>query len=65
MGPVRLLRCGDKPRQVVQHYLAIDQGPQVVMIENARSGLLWRLFMSAPEIPAGLEKLGFYYTNNQ
>ena len=50
---------------MVTHYLAIDQGPQVVMIENARSGLLWRLFMSAPEIPAGLEKLGFYYTNNQ
>lgn len=31
-------------------YLAIDQGPIVVMIENYRSGLLWELFMSAPEI---------------
>ena len=30
-------------------YLAIDQGPIVVMIENYRSGLLWRLFMSCPE----------------
>jgi hypothetical protein len=40
-------------------YLAIDQGPQVVMIENYRSGLLWKLFMSCPEIKSGLKKLGF------
>jgi len=42
-------------------YLAIDQGPIPVMIENYRSGLLWELFMSAPEIQTGLEKLGFSY----
>ena len=46
---------------VVDHYLAIDQGPVAVMIENYRSGLLWELFMSCPEIAAGLAKLGFYY----
>jgi hypothetical protein len=40
-------------------YLAIDQGPAVVMMENYRSGLLWNLFMSCPEIQAGLKKLGF------
>lgn len=40
-------------------YLAIDQGPIVVMIENYRTGLLWDLFMSAPEVQTGLEKLGF------
>ncbi len=40
-------------------YLAIDQGPIVVMMENYRSGLLWNLFMSCPEIKAGLKKLGF------
>ncbi len=40
-------------------YLAIDEGPIVVMIENYRSGLLWRLFMSCPEIQGGLKKLGF------
>jgi hypothetical protein len=44
-----------------QKYLAIDQGPIVVMIENHRTGLLWNLFMSAPEVQAGLEKLGFQY----
>ena len=42
-------------------YLAIDQGPIPVMIENYRSGLIWDLFMSAPEIQQGLKKLGFYY----
>ena len=42
-----------------QKYLAIDQGPAVVMMENYRSGLLWDLFMSAPEIKLGLRKLGF------
>jgi len=41
--------------------LAIDQGPQVVMIENYRTGLIWNLFMSAPEVQAGLTKLGFTY----
>jgi hypothetical protein len=29
------------------------------MIENYRSGLLWNLFMSIPEIQVGLKKLGF------
>jgi len=42
-------------------YLAIDQGPIVCMIENYRSGLLWDLFMSSPEVQAGLTKLGFTY----
>jgi hypothetical protein len=40
-------------------YLAIDQGPIVVMIENHRTGLLWNLFMKAPEIQAGLRALNF------
>ncbi len=40
-------------------FLAIDQGPIIVMIENHRSGLLWNLFTSAPEVKAGLRKLGF------
>ena len=40
-------------------HLAIDQGPIIVMIENYRSRLLWKLFMSCPEIKSGLKKLGF------
>lgn len=42
-----------------KRYLGIDQGPEVVMIENHRSGLLWKLFMSSPEVQAGLKKIGF------
>jgi hypothetical protein len=44
---------------VADSHLAIDQGPIIVMIENYRSGLLWKLFMSCPEIKGGLNKLGF------
>jgi hypothetical protein len=44
-----------------QRYLAIDQGPMVTMIENYRSGLGWKLFMNAPEIQEGLQKLGFEF----
>ena len=40
-------------------HLAIDEGPIIVMIENYRSGLLWKLFMSCPEVKIGLKKLGF------
>jgi hypothetical protein len=40
-------------------YIAIDQGPIVVMIENHRTGLLWKLFMSVPEVRNGLRRLGF------
>ena len=42
-------------------FLAIDQGPIIVMIENHRSGLLWNIFMDIPEIKTGLTKLGFSY----
>lgn len=45
---------------VSPHYLAIDQLPIVSMAENYRTGLLWRLFMGAPEVKAGLERLGFF-----
>lgn len=44
---------------VAASHLAIDQGPIIVMIENYRSGLLWKLFMSCPEIQTGLKRLGF------
>jgi len=43
-------------------YLAIDQGTIAPMIENYRTGLLWKLFMNAPEIKAGLKKLDFKST---
>jgi len=44
-------------------YLAIDEGPVIVMIENYRSGLLWNLFMSCPEVKTGMHALGFSSPN--
>jgi hypothetical protein len=44
---------------VAEGSLAIDQGPIVAMIENHRSGLLWRLFMADPDVRRGLRRLGF------
>ena len=41
-------------------YLAIDQGPIIVMIENHRTGWLWDLFMSSPEIQGAQTILGFH-----
>jgi hypothetical protein len=43
--------------------LAIDQGPIINMIENYRSGLLWNLFMSCPEVKTGMRNLGFQSPN--
>ena len=43
------------------HYLAIDQCTIAPMIENYRSGLLCKLFMSCEEVQVGLKKLGFTY----
>ena len=48
-----------------QKYLAIDQGPEVVMIENYRTGMLWDLFMSSPDIETGLSKLGFTFNTGK
>ena len=46
-----------------QRYLAIDQGPIIVMIENYRTQFIWDLFMNAPEIKDALKELGFTTKN--
>lgn len=43
------------------HYLGLDQLTIAPMIENYRSGLIWNLFMSCPEVQQGLDRLGFTY----
>ena len=43
--------------------LAIDEGPIINMIENYRTGLLWSLFMSCPEVQTGMKNLGFTSPN--
>ena len=49
-------------RWFASSYIAIDQGPIVVMIENYRTGLLWDSFMKNEDVQRGLDKLGFTYT---
>ncbi|MDP4149210.1 MAG: glucoamylase family protein [Bacteroidota bacterium] len=44
-------------------HLAIDEGPIICMIENYRSGLLWNLFMSCPEVKTGMKNIGFASPN--
>ncbi|MBI2515530.1 MAG: hypothetical protein HYV95_01320 [Opitutae bacterium] len=40
-------------------YMALNQAPIVVMIENHRSGLIWKKFMANPEIAPALKAIGF------
>lgn len=46
---------------VTERYLAIDQGPEIIMIENYRTQLFWNLFMQNEDIQNGLDALGFTY----
>lgn len=46
-------------RWFASSHLAIDQGPIIIMIENYRTGLLWNLFTSCPEIKTAMRNLGF------
>src|SRR5687767_3398337 len=40
-------------------HFALDQGPVILMIENYRSGLVWRLMRNCPPIVTGLHRAGF------
>ena len=37
--------------------MGLNQAPITVMIENYRTGLLWKLFMNNDDIKNGLQKL--------
>ncbi len=40
-------------------YIGIDQGPIVIMIENYKTGLIWKVMKKNKYIIAGLKKAGF------
>lgn len=40
-------------------YMGLNQAPITAMVENYRTGLIWKLFMSNPEIPSMLDRIGF------
>jgi hypothetical protein len=44
---------------VDRDYIGIDEGPILAMIENYRSGLVWRVMRDNPYIRRGLERAGF------
>jgi hypothetical protein len=46
---------------VLPRYLAIDQGPIPVMVENYRTGIFWELFMKNEDVRKGLKMLGFTF----
>ena len=49
----------DEPTWTAQHSFAIDEGLAALMIENYRSGLIWKLLRKSPYIIRGLERAGF------
>ena len=52
-------RAGKKKGWVSQGYYGLDQGPIVMMIENYRSGMIWRLMRRCSYIVNGLRRAGF------
>lgn len=50
-------------RWFADQQIAINQGPIILMIENYRSGLLWKLLMNDGEIKQGVTGLGFTFDN--
>lgn len=47
------------PLHVPDDHIGIDVGPLLLAIENARTGLVWRLFHQHPSVRAGVERLGW------
>ena len=50
----------DEPAWIASDTVAIDHGPLIVLIENARSGLVWSLFHRNEAVREGLERLGLW-----
>ena len=44
---------------ISHNHFALDQGPVILMIENYRSELIWRLMRNCPYVAVGLHRAGF------
>lgn len=44
---------------IARDHLGIDQGPILTMLENHRSGLIWKTMRKSPHVRRGLQRLGF------
>ena len=40
-------------------HFGLNEGPTILMIENFRTGLLWRLMRNCPFVVTGLRRAGF------
>jgi hypothetical protein len=58
-GPLQHGRCIPGFGWVASDYLGIDQGPIVAMIENHRSGLIWKAMRNSVPLRRGLQRAGF------
>jgi len=43
-----------------QEVIGIDQGISILMVENQRSGFVWRVFNAAPEVQSAMSAVGFH-----
>jgi hypothetical protein len=59
LNPTFSERGSKRQGWVSRDHFALDQGPVVLMIENYRSGLIWRLMRNCPYIVNGLRRAGF------
>ncbi len=57
--PERAHASTSGPCWVSSRRFGIDQGPVVVMLENHRSELVWRLMRTCPYLVSGLRRAGF------
>jgi hypothetical protein len=58
-NPTFPAKHGEPYGWVTPYHFGLDQGPVVMMIENHRTGLLWRLMKRCPYIITGLRRAGF------
>jgi hypothetical protein len=59
INPTYVTKPDDARGWVSPWHFGISQGPVVLMIENYRSGLLWQLMRSSPDLLRGLKRAGF------
>lgn len=59
LNPTFPSRAAGSAAWISSDHFALDQGPVILMLENYRSGLIWRLMRGCPPIVAGLRRAGF------
>ena len=59
VNPTFEAKPADQRGWACETQFGLEQGPVVIMIENYRSGLMWRLMRRCPPIAAGLRSAGF------